>query len=246
MALLLGLLIWFIAIALAVPFFTDWWPLPDTITAHARQVDAQYYLTLWVAGLIFLLAQLALGYAIFKFGSKRSGPASHIRGSDRWELLWTTAATVLFVGLTFMGYTVWAEARFTEAASARPADDRLTIEVVGQQFVWNIRYPGRDGKFGPTDIKLIDDALGNPLGVDRDHADGKDDIVVPRMAVPVNREIGAAVAQQRRAARFLRARDANQARHGARHHGNTSVQGGQDGNPTKLCARSCAAWDITR
>ncbi len=189
MAFLLGLLIWFIALALALPFFTDWWPLPDTITEHARLVDAQYYLTLWVAGLIFLLAQLALGYAIFKFGGKRSGPASHIRGNDRWELLWTTAATVLFVGLTFMGYTVWAEARFTEAASARPADDRLTIEVVGQQFVWNIRYPGPDGKFGPTDIKLIDDALGNPLGVDRDHADGKDDIVVPRMAVPVNREI---------------------------------------------------------
>lgn len=189
MAFLVGLLIWFIALALALPFFTDWWPLPGTITEHARQVDAQYNLTLWVTGVIFLLAQVALGYAVFKFGAKRSAPAAHTRGSDRWELLWTIATTVLFVGLTFMGYTVWAEARFTEAASARPADDRLIVEVVGQQFVWNMRYAGADGKFGPTDIKLIDDSLGNPLGVNRDHADGKDDIIVPRMAVPVNREV---------------------------------------------------------
>ena len=189
MAFLVGLLIWFIALALALPFFTDWWPLPDTITEHARQVDAQYNLTLWVTGVIFLLAQVALGYAVFKFGAKRSAPAAHTRGSDRWELLWTIATTVLFVGLTFMGYTVWAEARFTEAATARPADDRLIVEVVGQQFVWNMRYAGADGKFGPTDIKLIEDSLGNPLGVNRDHADGKDDIIVPRMAVPVNREV---------------------------------------------------------
>lgn len=189
MPVLLAILIWIIAVALAVPFIADIWPLPDTITEHARQVDSQYRLTLWVTGIIFLLAQAALGYAVFKFGRKREEPASPVRGNDRWEFLWTTAAAVLFIGLTFMGYTVWAEARFTEAASRPPDEDRVVIEVVGQQFVWNMRYPGRDGKFGPTRIELIDDALGNPLGVDRDHPDGKDDIMVPRMSVPVNRQI---------------------------------------------------------
>jgi cytochrome c oxidase subunit 2 len=52
-----------------------------------------------------------------------------------------------------------------------------------------MRYPGEDNKFGPLKLELIDDSLGNPLGVDRNHADGKDDIIVPRMAVPVNEEI---------------------------------------------------------
>ena len=189
MSLLLAILIWIIAIGLAYPFVADTWPLPDTITEHARQVDAQYRLTLWVTGVIFLVAQIALGYAVFKFGEKRSKAAAHIRGNERWELLWTAATTVLFVGLTFMGYTVWAEARFTEAASRPPDEDRLIVEVVGQQFVWNMRYPGPDGKFGPTKIELIDDSLGNPLGVDRDHPDGRDDIIVPRMAVPVNRQV---------------------------------------------------------
>ena len=97
MSLLLAVLIWIIAVGLAYRFIADTWPLPDTITAHARQVDAQYRLTLWVTGVIFLLAHGALGYAVFKFGGKRSKAAAHIRGNQRWELLWTVAATVLFV-----------------------------------------------------------------------------------------------------------------------------------------------------
>ena len=189
MPLLLALVIWFVCILLSVPFVTQWWWPPEPITDHARLVDDQFVLTCIVTGVIFILAHLALGYVVWKFRGQRSGPASYVHGSDRWELLWTAAATVLFVGLTFMGYTMWAEARFAEAWSAAPSEDRLVVEVTGQQFVWNMRYAGRDGKFGPLDVNQIDDTLGNPLGVDRSHADGKDDVMVPRMAVPVNKEI---------------------------------------------------------
>ena len=189
MAFLLALVIWAICLALSIPFFTrTWWP-PEPITEHARAVDDQFVLTCIVTGVIFILAHLALGYAVWKFRGQRSGPASYVTGNDRWEFLWTVAATVLFVGLTFMGYTMWAEARFAEARSAAPSEDRLVVEVTGQQFVWNMRYPGRDGKFGPLDVNQIDDALGNPVGVDRSHPEGRDDVIVPRMAVPVNKEI---------------------------------------------------------
>jgi cytochrome c oxidase subunit 2 len=189
MAFALALAIWLVCLAITVPFVTQTWWFPDAITEHARQVDDQFMLTLVVTGIIFILAHLALGYAVFKFGAGRTGPATYSKGNERWELLWTSAATVLFVGLTFMGYTAWAEARFAEARGAPPSPDRIVVEVTGQQFVWNIRYAGPDGKFGPLKVGLIDDSMGNPLGVDRDHADGKDDIIVPRMAVPVNKEI---------------------------------------------------------
>lgn len=188
MAFLVALVVWVVALGLAIPFFTRWWWMPESITPHARAVDSQFNITLLGTGVIFILAQAALGYAVFRFGGKRKGPADYVRGNDRWELLWTTATTVLFVGLTLMGYSVWAEARFIEPHDA-PGSDRLVVEATGQQFVWNIRYSGRDGKFGPLDIKLINDAMGNPLGVDRQSPDGKDDIMVPRMAVPVNREV---------------------------------------------------------
>jgi cytochrome c oxidase subunit 2 len=189
MAFLVALVVWIVAAGLAIPFFTHWWWLPETITAHGRAVDSQFNLTLIGTGIIFILAQGSLGYAILRFGRKRKEPADYVHGNDRWEVLWTTATTVVFVGLTLMGYSVWAEARFVEREDTTPSADRVLIEVTGQQFVWNMRYPGRDGKFGPLDIKLINDAMGNPLGVDRNNPDGKDDVMVPRMAVPVNHEI---------------------------------------------------------
>ena len=155
MAFLLALVIWLICIALTVPFVMKTWWMPDPITDHARAVDDQMALTFVVTGVIFILAHLALGYAVMKFGRKRAEAADYSTGNERWELLWTSAATVLFVGLTFMGYTVWAEARFADAQSQPGAADRVIVEVTGQQFVWNMRYAGADGKFGPLNVNFF-------------------------------------------------------------------------------------------
>ena len=41
------------------------------------------------------------------------------------------------------------------AASTRTAPaDAMLVEVTGQQFAWNVRYPGKDGMLGRTDHKL--------------------------------------------------------------------------------------------
>ena len=180
--------IWLVAVALVAPVLLGWWAPPEAITDLARLLDDQLMLTFVITGVIFLVAHAALGYAVWQFGRKRSGPARYFEKNNRWELLWTSAAAVLFLGLTLMGYSAWAEVRFDSARAERDAES-LQIEVVGQQFIWNFRYAGADGRFGPVDPELIDDSLGNPVGVDREHADGADDIIAPRLVVPVDREI---------------------------------------------------------
>ncbi len=187
MGWLIAIVIWGLALALAAPFVWGPWQPPEAITAVARLIDEQMWLTFALIGIIFLIAQFALGYAVLRFGGRRPGPASAAEGNERWEILWTSAAAILFVGLTMMGYSAWAEVRFDRARSPGEAAP-LTVEVVGQQFVWNFRYPGADGRFGPIKPELIDDSLGSPLGVDRDSADGADDVITARLAVPVGRE----------------------------------------------------------
>jgi len=77
------------------------------------------------------------------------------------------------------------------------ADDHpLTVEVMAQQWAWNFRYPGPDGKFGKLDPKQISASTGNPLGIDASDPAGKDDIVVPTLTVPVNREIDLLIRSQ--------------------------------------------------
>jgi cytochrome c oxidase subunit 2 len=87
------------------------------------------------------------------------------------------------LGIT--GQRVWANFHLTD-----PPKDTIMIEVTGQQFAWNIRYPGPDGVFGRTDVKLVDDAAGNPLGLDDKDPAARDDVVTQnQVAVPINRHV---------------------------------------------------------
>ena len=70
-----------------------------------------------------------------------------------------------------------------------PESEALVVQVTGEQFAWNIHYAGPDGKFGRTDIKLID-LQSNPLGLDRSDPAAKDDVTtLNQLYLPVNKPI---------------------------------------------------------
>ena len=63
------------------------------------------------------------------------------------------------------------------------------IRVIAQQFAWNIHYPGADGKFGGTNLNLVDEE-SNPIGLDRNSPHGADDFVtINQMHLPVNKQV---------------------------------------------------------
>lgn len=158
------------------------WNPPVAITQVAGEIDAQYHLTLIVTGAVFILAQLGLAFAIVRYRDRGKG-AHYSHGNTGLELAWTFATAVVFLGLGLLGYQAWGARRLKPAAP-----DAVRIEVVTAQFVYYFRYPGPDGKFGTTNPKLIDPAIGNPLGIVPDDPAGRDDIVVPTLTVPVDHE----------------------------------------------------------
>jgi len=184
MPLLLAIVIWGVALGLAIPFFTRTWWLPQAISGHARTVDEQFMLTLYGTGLVFVLAQGALGYLVWKYGRRRTEAAVYSHGNNTMEALWTAATGILFIGLAIAGERVWARVYYLGTP-----EGAIPIELTGQQFAWNVRYPGPDGKFGALDIRQINDSGGNPVGIDSKDPAGKDDITVPTMAVPVHRPV---------------------------------------------------------
>ncbi len=179
----MALLLFVLTFVTVYLFVTKTWWFPPAITSFGHEVDAQFFRTLVITGIVFVVSQLALAYAVFRFRD-RGQKAKHIEGNQTMEVLWTGATIVLFVGLGIMARSAWAEVHFRPAAR-----DALQVEVTGQQFAWNFRYPGPDGKFGRLKPELVNASGGNPLGLDPADPDGKDDVVVPVMAVPVNREV---------------------------------------------------------
>ncbi len=159
-----------------------WW-FPAPITAFGREIDQQFDRTLIITGIVFVLSQLGLGWVVWRYRD-RGQQAHYSEGNHVLEALWTVATFVLFVGLGIYAQRAWAEVHFRAASPGA-----LQIEVTGQQFAWNFRYAGPDGKFGRLDPTLVSASTGNPLGLVPDDPAGKDDVVVPVMAVPVNREV---------------------------------------------------------
>jgi len=181
--MLLAPVVWLLTAAIVYFFAAKTWWFPPPISQHALAYDAQFMRTLWITGVIFVLAQFALGFVIVRFRNN-GGRAAHSDGNNRLETVWTTATAFLFLGLVLTGTRIWAGVHFDEAPP-----DAIPVEVMAKQFSWSFRYPGADGKFGRTDLKLVNDAAGNPLGINDQDPAGKDDIVSASLKVPVGKPI---------------------------------------------------------
>jgi len=66
--------------------------------------------------------------------------------------------------------------------------DATVIQVVAQQFAWNVRYPGKDGIFGRQDMRLV--KSDNVFGVDPADPNGKDDVqTLNEIHVPIDKPV---------------------------------------------------------
>jgi cytochrome c oxidase subunit II len=161
--------------------------MPELASRHGAGIDAMLEYLLVTVGALFLIGYLALAYFIWR-GVRRAaiGPRSATRRTE--VLLSSTLGLAMAViaegGVLAIGMPAWQE-YFGATAPA----DALTIDVTAQQFMWNVRYPGPDGRFGRTDPRLVDDTT-NPLGLAQDDPASHDDVVTLNdIAVVVNRPV---------------------------------------------------------
>jgi len=97
-------------------------------------------------GFVFVAAQLALGYLVWKYREGGSSEkASYSHGNTTLEVVWTVLTTILFCRIE-SGEQLDLGSRTIRAAEA----NAVHVEVTGMQFAWYFRYPGPDGKFGLT------------------------------------------------------------------------------------------------
>jgi cytochrome c oxidase subunit II len=187
MGFVLLIVIWLITFISTYFFIAKTWWLPTGASAAAAGIDGYFTATYIIMGIVFVAAQVALGFFAWKYRSRASSsPARYTHGNNKLEIIWTVLTAILFIGLNLMSSSIWASERFRPAAP-----NAVQVEVTGMQFAWYFRYPGPDGKFGATKPELIDPSSGNESAVGLDTTDpaSKDDIVSGTMYVPVNREV---------------------------------------------------------
>lgn len=141
---------------------TGWW-LPESISTYGKKIDRLFYIILWITGIVFVGVQTALVMFLFRYRNRPDVRATYTHGNDRLEMIWTLIPAVILVVLTVFSQQLWSEIRGTIPANAFP------IEIQAEQFAWNVRYAGPDGKFGTADdIKTVNQLhipVGKPVRV---------------------------------------------------------------------------------
>jgi len=159
--------------------------LPVEASRHAAQIDSLIVNVHW------LIAALAIGFgSFFLFCLARFNRWTHPRATRdgvRAAIAWTIAGGIAVVELWELFFTaipLWA----ARVSDMPPRESATVVRVVAEQFAWNVHYPGADGKFGRTDVRLI--APDNPLGLDRSDVAAKDDVTtINELEFPVGRPV---------------------------------------------------------
>lgn len=159
--------------------------LPIDISTHGSAIDSLIVTLHYFMALLFIGWGIYLVYCLIKF-RERPGHQADISPKNYSIPKYLEIGIVIFEAclLVFFSYPVWAKLKtdFPDRASS------LVVRITAEQFAWNIHYPGRDGKFGKTNIDLIDGT--NPVGLDREDPDAKDDIVsINQFNVPVGKPV---------------------------------------------------------
>lgn len=175
MALLIIVTLW---LFIAQP----WW-FPTLASVHGAEIDSVFMAVLVVSGVAFVITQGLLGYFVARYGASGREKAGYWHDNPKAEFFLLTGTAVILVILVFMGQQVWWKFFFTNA----PAD-ALQVNILAEQFGWNFQYAGADGKFGRTDIRLLNGQT-NPIGLDPNDEAGKDDVVVREMHAIANRPV---------------------------------------------------------
>lgn len=179
-------------------FFSKLLGLPVLAGENGRDVDNLIIYIHWLMIALFVGWFAYFVYAVWRFSAKRNPKADHhgVRShiSNYIEIVVVVCEVVLLVGFAI---PMWARAADVTRLSPEKAKDAVNIQVVAQQFNWNVRYPGKDGIFGKQDMKFVSET--NMFGIDPTDANGKDDVQVSpasEIHLPVNKTIIASISSK--------------------------------------------------
>jgi cytochrome c oxidase subunit 2 len=177
---------WIVAIVLFVVavgsvifhLVTPWWS--TEIASNWSQIDLTITITFWITGVVYVAVILFMAWCVYKYRYRKDRRAEYEPENKKLEIWLTVITTVGVAGLLAPGLITWN--KYVDVPK-----DAAEVEVVGKQWEWSYRFPGKDGKLGKTAVRFI--SGDNPYGIDPKDPNGKDDILVEdiNVSLPVGK-----------------------------------------------------------
>ncbi len=131
-------------------------------SSNANSIDILYKIVLYIAAVVFVVVEGALGYACWRFSARRHRHPEQTHGNTTLEIGWTIGAFAIVILLAVVTLLKLSSIRnppnsdpegvnLARAGGALYADSEqkptpsgksLKITVIGRQYLWQYVYPG--------------------------------------------------------------------------------------------------------
>ncbi|HAI77156.1 MAG TPA: cytochrome-c oxidase, partial [Microscillaceae bacterium] len=155
--------------------------LPKAASIHGVETDQLFWITIAVISAMFLVTNAALFWFAYKYQYNKNRKVSFFHDNTKLETFWTILPAVIMAVLVLYGNKVWWDIK------QDAPKDAVQVEIMGHQFAWKVRYPGKDQKLGKFDFRLIDGK--NEMGIDFEDKTSNDDFMAGEMHLPVNKPV---------------------------------------------------------
>lgn len=124
----------FLSLALA-PMYNFW--LPRNVCVYGGDIDHLFYVILVATGVFFVLTEVILVVAIWRYGQHDPARRSrYTEGNNRLEMFWTVVPGIILLYITFAQIPAWSKITYPQE---RPEADQV-VTVLGRQWEWRLRY----------------------------------------------------------------------------------------------------------
>jgi cytochrome c oxidase subunit 2 len=151
-------------------------------SVHGVRTDELFWITMAITVVAFVIISIIMFIFLYKYRYQEGRKAKYFPDNHYLELAWTIIPAIVLALLIFTGLRTWND------ITGPAAKDAEVIEMIGQQFAWTVRYPGKDGELGKVNFKLIDN-VGNEFGLDLSDKNSFDDFKSLELHLPKGKEI---------------------------------------------------------
>ncbi len=164
----------------AFHFLSPWWWTP--IASNWGYVDDTIIITFWITGVVFIAIIFFMAYCVFRYRHQEGRRAAYEPENKKMEW-WLTGLTTLGVaGMLTPGLFVWNQ-------FVTVPEEAAEFEVLGQQWQFAFRLPGKDGVLGTSDSRKV--SPENPFGLNPNDLSGQDDVLIEggELHLPLDRPV---------------------------------------------------------
>jgi cytochrome c oxidase subunit 2 len=148
---------------------------------HGQRTDTLFWITMAVTVVAFTIISIIMFVFLYKYQYQEGRKATFLPDNHYLELAWTIIPAIVLAVLIFTGLRTWND------ITAPASKEAEVIELVGQQFAWTARYPGKDNVLGGYNFKLT--YAVNEFGLDLSENKTYDDFKALELHLPAGKEV---------------------------------------------------------